>query len=196
MTTIIGIAGRKHAGKDTAASVLVEERGYTNIKFADGIKKAARLLFEFLDYEPDAIERLVDGSTKEVPIDQFKGNYSEAIFSDFAGAHAPELADILGISVDDFDNLDLPKFTGDTSREFQQFLGTEIGRNLIGESVWTDAALTKALEHPRVVISDVRFPNEVNAIRASGGTVIRVNRITEDTGFSNHPSEIYIDTGA
>jgi hypothetical protein len=44
------------------------------------------------------------------------------------------------------------------------------------------------------VVTDVRFPNEAEAIRAQGGVVLKVLRPGFDTGIGNdHPSEIEVD---
>jgi hypothetical protein len=60
-------------------------------------------------------------------------------------------------------------------RKFLQRLGTEGGRDNLHEDVWVDAVLGGS--HPLLlVISDVRFPNEVQAIRSRGGKVIRIER--------------------
>lgn len=69
-----------------------------------------------------------------------------------------------------------------------QTLGTEWGRECIAPDVWTRLTLAGASlrEGRSVVIDDVRFPNEVVAIRALGGIVVRIERpglVPED-----HPS--------
>lgn len=61
-------------------------------------------------------------------------------------------------------------------RRLLQYLGTEVGRNIIGKNVWVDAALREAEKHERVVITDVRFHNEVHAVRQAGGKIVNVLR--------------------
>ncbi len=197
MTRIIGIAGRKGAGKDTAANVLVEEAGYVNVKYATGIKSIARAFFDRLfsnegeTLTPEQLYELTDGSRKEEPLEllKLKGNNA---FRQFMEEHSDLL---FGIFQVDIRTLDVPEFKGTTSREFQQFIGTEVGRNLVSNSVWTDAGLRDAEQFEKAVISDVRFPNEVDAIHEKGGIVIRVERDQAVANeFSNHPSETAIDT--
>lgn len=60
-------------------------------------------------------------------------------------------------------------------RMLLQRLGTEGGRQHLGEDVWVDA-LFKSPSSGRVVVTDVRFPNEADAIRRRGGVVARVTR--------------------
>lgn len=62
-------------------------------------------------------------------------------------------------------------------RRLLQRLGTEAGREILGDTVWIDLAVGKAAKITGpVVVSDVRFPNEVDAIHANGGIVVRVER--------------------
>lgn len=84
-------------------------------------------------------------------------------------------------------------FSGKTSRWGMQSLGTEWGRNCMGEDFWTNAFRTKASQHALVVCTDVRFHNEVDLIHDLGGVVYRIERpsITLDA-FSLHPSEAFI----
>ena len=77
-------------------------------------------------------------------------------------------------------------------RRLLQRLGTEGGRNILGENVWVDAALRDLEPGGSYVFTDVRFPNEANAIQARGGRVWRVTR----PGFrpiNAHPSETALD---
>jgi hypothetical protein len=60
-------------------------------------------------------------------------------------------------------------------RQLLQRLGTEGGRKYLGEDAWVRTLFAQP-HGARIVISDVRFPNEAAAIRARGGVVIRVWR--------------------
>jgi hypothetical protein len=64
-----------------------------------------------------------------------------------------------------------------TPRWVLQHWGTEVLRRGFHEDIWV-ASLENKLRSStdNVVISDCRFPNEIQAIRSSGGTVIRVVR--------------------
>lgn len=67
---------------------------------------------------------------------------------------------------------------GRTPRQFMQWLGTEFGRDMIGQRFWID------LWHERVnlvlgrggkvVVDDCRFSNEAAAVRHCRGTIIRL----------------------
>jgi len=82
-------------------------------------------------------------------------------------------------------------------RRFLQELGTQ-ARHVLGPDVWVDAVMKRAWQdveygHP-VVFSDVRFPNEADAVREMGGIVVRVVRPGFENGVDpSHPSESQVD---
>ena len=67
---------------------------------------------------------------------------------------------------------------GETPRRAMQTLGTEWGRVAIHPDIWVEAMRfrLKDLHHAtRVVIDDVRFPNEVKFIQEIGGIIIHIS---------------------
>lgn len=76
-------------------------------------------------------------------------------------------------------------------RRLLQAMGTEAGRKILGEDVWVNAVFNK-IEEDNVVITDVRFPNEAQRVKAEGGYVVRVNR-PGVVAVNNHPSEVALD---
>lgn len=60
-------------------------------------------------------------------------------------------------------------------REGLQILGSEAGRDVLGENIWVDT-LFKRPTGARIIIPDCRYLNEAQAVRERGGIVIRVNR--------------------
>ncbi len=71
-----------------------------------------------------------------------------------------------------------------TPRWILQQWGTEVCRRAFHDDIWI-ASLENKLRASRddVVISDCRFPNEIAAIRAQGGHVIRVTRGPDPVWF-------------
>lgn len=65
---------------------------------------------------------------------------------------------------------------GHTPRYAMQTLGTEWGRWLMGESLWTDSLVARLAAHTHVVISDARFSNEIEALRATGAYIVKIER--------------------
>ena len=102
-----------------------------------------------------------------------------------------------------------------TPRLLLQLLGTQCGRQIIHPHIWVNATLSdyrpydyekgnnkniadvledihfNTLNYPNWIITDVRFPNEAEAIRKRGGIIIRVNRLSNEV--SNHESETALD---
>ncbi len=74
-----------------------------------------------------------------------------------------------------------------------QTLGTEWGRNLIGDNFWVELAMSKALSSQRAVITDVRFPNEVEAVQNHGGVVVGISADWIVPVEGEHESERLID---
>jgi hypothetical protein len=73
---IIAVTGRKYNGKDSIADYLVKNHGYIKLSFADQLKKALELLFNF-DHEQ------LYGSKKEV-VDEYWG-YSPRYLMQYLG---------------------------------------------------------------------------------------------------------------
>lgn len=65
-------------------------------------------------------------------------------------------------------------------RRLYQTLGTEVGRNMIGENVWVDrmvATVKPALAAGSdTVVTGMRYRNEMDAILAAGGLTVWVHR--------------------
>lgn len=93
-------------------------------------------------------------------------------------------------------------------RQLLQRMGTEVGRQLFGEGFWVrqlDYDICRAdLDPKRVVITDVRFPNEVDFIHRAGGYVIWIRRkhhkpvndhVSEDSILPGHCDFILCNEG-
>lgn len=99
---------------------------------------------------------------------------------------------------------------GMTYREFLQKLGTEAMRNGLHTNVWVNALFANynaigykykdcdykviqgKWEYPNWIITDMRFPNEMEAVVEKNGITIRVNR--PGISLLDHPSETSLDT--
>jgi len=141
---LIAFAGKAGSGKSTLSKYLVDNHGYTLVKFADVIKDMLRVL-GLTDHE-------IEGEGKEKP------------------------CYLLG---------------GKTPRYAMQSLGTEWGRETMYPLIWIDAWYRRANEviqaGGRVVCDDVRFPNEISAVKCLFGKVIDIvnpSNISQDTHIS------------
>lgn len=85
---------------------------------------------------------------------------------------------------------------GKSTRHAVVTIGTEWGRQQIGEEIWTRIAMHRSeklrSEGKNVIIDNVRFPIEANTIRERGGILIAFKRpmIALDTA---HESEQHIE---
>ena len=80
------------------------------------------------------------------------------------------------------ERLKIPDFT---PRVALQILGTDILRNHFHADIWVlsmEARIKDAKQN--VVITDVRFPNEVKSIRKLGGKIVRIKRGDDPEWFS------------
>lgn len=87
---------------------------------------------------------------------------------------------------------------GMTPRQMLQLIGTDALRKVVHDDFWVIPMKRKLKEHIRndrhVVISDVRFLNEISIIRSLGGFVVKVDREYPDK-ISNekHSSELELE---
>lgn len=198
MTKIIGISGRKQSGKNTTAnyitgSILKEqeaikdfylsEDGKLIINTTDANQNVGWGELDLLRHDYEFI------SQAERIIWPFAKIYH---FADYLKKICVDLFDLKPQQVygnDDDKNTDTPY--GMTAREFLQYFGTDIMRN-IKDTVWVDYTLKNILTEQSsvAIIPDVRFPNEVEAIKRAGGIMIR---LTRDVHNSSHPCETALD---
>lgn len=87
-----------------------------------------------------------------------------------------------------------------TTRKIMQTLGKEWGRDQIDTNLWTTIAARKARavisEGGRVVIDDLRFPNEYDLVRNMGGEAWCIYNPRVAIPVSGHQSEGLLDNHA
>jgi len=71
------------------------------------------------------------------------------------------------------EQLGIEKFT---PRLALQLIGTDVFRNNFHKDIWMLSVMNRYKDDEHVVISDCRFPNEVQAIRELGGRIVQVDR--------------------
>lgn len=78
------------------------------------------------------------------------------------------------------------------ARDLLQRLGTEVGREMFGQDFWVNQAIKNYGKFDKIVLTDVRYPNELRAIKARDGIIIRI--VKPGTGAVNgHESETALD---
>ena len=167
---LIGLSAKIACGKDVFADIAVEEFGFIKLPFAKALKDEVA---EFLnDFNIPFNARNLWGS---------QSDKEEVI-------RFPQLFDFSAL-VDAYPFLER-KCRDLTFRQLLQLWGTEYRRSE-DHNYWVKKTLDLAGNYDKVVISDVRFENEADAIIEAGGEVIRINRSTNFN--SDHPSEISLD---
>lgn len=169
---LIGLGGRLRSGKDEVADRLVAEHGYVKIGMSDALHEAMLAIDPLIGFEEMVLVRKTSEGVqfrRDTP-----SRYSEVI-ERFGYVEAKKLPEV---------------------RRLLQQLGTEVGRNMVGENVWVNIMARKiddhrAAGHP-VVVTGIRFPNEVEMIRELGGTSVWIDRPGVEApteGTAAHASE-------
>jgi len=168
---LYGICGTKGHGKDTFASLVVEAgKGFTVAAFANSLKRICQRVFGLSEaqcYDPDQ---------KETPLPQ------PLVLDNFLAGLSRETG------------LDLPAvgLVAYTPREVLQYVGTEYIRST-QEDYWLHRAFADIGSASKVLITDLRFLNEADALRSRGGKVVRILRIDKPGAVDDHASEACLE---
>jgi len=194
MTKIIGISGRKQSGKNTVANIIngdvlkdlkmiqdyrVGSDGQLNILTTNRDNVSGWGILDLLRRDKDFVSYAEYNIWPYIKIHHF-ADYLKMICIDLFDFEPKQAYGT------DEDKNTYTKY-GMTAREFLQHFGTNVMRE-IKDTVWLDRTMKTIEEEQSViaVIPDVRFPNEVHAIKDAGGFVIR---LTRDTTHSTHQCE-------
>ena len=89
----------------------------------------------------------------------------------------------------------IPPF-GVSARHMLRTIGTEWGRDCIGPTVWIDTWEARASHFlntlggaSTIIVDDVRFPNEADAIQRLGGRLWYIDRPGIDVSTATHASD-------
>ena len=216
MVKILGISGKKQSGKNTAANLITGKvllsRGMVddfyinkggelvvstkdnNNRSGYGVFDSTRVDQDFVSYAERELWPYVklysfaDG-LKRLCI-EFFGLKSEQVF----GTDDQKNEKIPHLLWENMPEAELLPFYAEgemTAREFMQFFGTNVMRRMY-EPVHINHALNriKRENSKLAIVPDVRFANEVEAIKNAGGKVIRLERsVFKD----EHSSETALD---
>lgn len=150
MGTIIGIGGKLASGKDAISDHLVEKHGWVKLGMSDALAEALYILDPQIEtIDQHRVPRRLFGfiplghkTVEKVGVVRYS-----TIFDRLGYVKAKEVPEV---------------------RRLLQKLGTEVGRKIISESVWTDIVVRRAKEAaktaPGVIITGIRYPNELDMI--------------------------------
>ena len=213
---IIGISGRKQAGKNTTANILhgivLKEQGFIKdwsiggqgqlmIDPNDGGEWGE---FDITRQDNDFVSWADNNMWPYTKLYSFADNLkaictelfnipSECVYG--TDEQKNQIQDHLL-----WENISTNRTGKMTAREFMQHFGSEVCRKVY-QPIWVESCLNKIKKEQSelAVIADVRFPNEVKAIEDAGGIVVRLTRSIYDDNHSsevaldNHPFTNYID---
>jgi len=180
---IIGLAGVKQSGKNTAAKFISDEFGdefqIKEWSFAAKLKQSA---IAALSGQVLSVEDAVIAADELKTDSEFHGKvFDPAEGEDFVIAEY--------------------QFSG---REFLQWYGTEAHRKVFGDDFWVDQVMKDIPDTWGVLpveewngrldlVTDVRFPNEAIAITEAGGRVFKITRPDVENTGDTHASEKPLD---
>lgn len=164
---IIGLCGLIGSGKGTVTKYLMEQHEFIGVSFAEALKDATACIF---GWDRDMLEGDTTNSRHER--EQKDEWWSER----------------LGFEV--------------SPRYMLQFLGTEVMRQRLHNDIWSIAAEKRMIDTirdlsyvtdcaPKIVISDVRFPNEIAMIRRNGGKIWHIQRGPLPEWFGTNDDSIH-----
>ena len=160
---IIGISGKAGSGKDTAAKML-----------------------EVLYANPDI-------SYEDFANRRYK-NFADIQIVHFADTLKETAQVLFRISEWETNTQEGKKTTidwiGKTVRELLQGIGQGL-RDAIDPNLWVKILFANTEDWSNYIIADVRYPNEVYAIKERNGVLIRIDR--KGAGAGNHSSETALD---
>lgn len=208
---IIGIAGKAGSGKDTVASMInyIINTAPENCTYDDYIKRkdVVDSYFNictgyFADILKDSIANIYGISRRMLNDHKYKDIYWFSLKNHSWYSEEQIPIGYKKITIEDLQNNSLASITDACDnfcvikiRTLMQYLGTNIFRDLIGKDIWTYSVIKRAKEialsdnYSYFIIPDVRFQNEVDAIRAAHpkGKILFINRNTKTS--DNHESE-------
>jgi hypothetical protein len=176
--TILAIAGKAGAGKDTMADVLVKKHGFTRVALADPLRELCSKVFK-MDYN-----MFLDHDKKDKEINTIILDYH----------HIDKIREIVQnewgytVSYDMRENMEEyydEEF--ETPRDILRCIGTKLLRNCVSRDIWIELAINKIRTiGPKIVITDCRFENEREAFERCGAVMVLVKRIDDQEERHEH----------
>lgn len=175
---LIGLIGKAGAGKSTAAAHLVESFGFVELTMAGPLKDLCAKFFGWerdrlneLTYKEEQDPKLPDGWTRRRVLQHVGTECFREIDPDVWVKQVLRRMDAVAIEGHTFDG------------------------SATDEGMAEDVAGVDPGTETSIVISDIRFPNEVKLIQANQGVVVRVERIDPNftSGTPTHASEDALD---
>ena len=210
---ILGVSGRKQSGKDTIGkiiNILVSSPQLNNEGVATFLRKdigqSHFVVKKFADKLKDMVCMLIGCTREQLEDETFKNTElgEEWWYWKYSNNK------IFSYSEYNYEQVKHSQLVKSTPRLLMQLLGTECGREILHPNIWVNSVFSDykrkpkerpingmvtsniGAAYPNWIITDVRFPNEADAIKQRDGIIIRVNS-ERCNNNDNHPSEIALD---
>lgn len=218
---LIGISGRMESGKNTVASMIQFINRNNNYKVAYNVKDEFEGWNRGLPIDSAWQQKSFAGNLKQIasiltgiPVEKFEDH-------EFKKSLLGEDWDCLGqkdceLFIPGSCHTGTPFNEPMSVREFLQKLGTDALRDGLHRNVWVNSLFAGYMDtqgagkaefdftpddvqgqdnaspiYPKWIVTDMRFPNEIKAIKQRGGLTIRLTR--NQHLLSGHISEIALD---
>lgn len=204
---IVGISGRANSGKDTVANYLVNQYKFTKIALADPLKRFVMEVFDFSEEQLWGSSEKREEPDKRYILKENSEHRPSGVFVEYLGQQT--IRTCLNCGKQEYPYLSGECIIYLTPRHAIQTLGTDWGR-ACGQNVWIDYAMRVCAKletgsynyDPKigvypdfegvrkdVVISDLRFRNELTRIKENG-VVLRIKRTIADESTKISASHI------
>lgn len=162
---IVVIGGLATSGKDTVADYLVEKHGFYKTFMSKPLLEALIALDPIIPLGRAEAELFAEAYARHTGIARHPVPVNTMYL------HYTDLLEVL--------SYDESKRNPEVRRLLQK-LGTEVGRDMFSESVWLDIVVKEVAEQDNrgrdVVVTGVRFPNELARFRELGAASWRIER--------------------
>ena len=204
---LIAISGKKQSGKNAIAKIInqLTNNKYEEKCFADKLKDIICILINCTR------EQLEDESIKSKEL----GEEWWYWYMERDGGYSPIILDYLTTTKKELKNYEGLELIKPTPRFLLQFIGTNLFRNQLHPEIWVNSLMNEYKPlygyqttnskitigdisipipglnidkrvFPNWIITDMRFSNELEAVKKRGGITIRVNRPCDICGGSGY----------
>lgn len=202
---LIAINGRKQSGKDLVGKIIQyltgESAVYPFDLNVDYSHKSNWEIKKFADTLKDIICILINCNRKQLEDESFKskelGEEWWYWYMELDGGYSPIILDYLTTTKKELKSYEGLELIKPTPRFLLQFIGTNLLRNQLHPEIWVNSLMSEyfcvqsdlapnGIDCPNWIITDMRFLNELEAVKKRGGITIRVNRPCNICGGSGY----------
>lgn len=217
---IISLSGKKQSGKSTVGKIIniilnsphLNNEGVLDFLKKDNISSKDWPIKMFAEKLKQIVCLLIGCTMEQLEDEEFKSSYLDESWDFYETGEWGQRGIILDANIPYDEN----KYRGlikqkMTPRLLLQLLGTECGREIIHPNIWVNSLMSEykpvGINHvgiphtkdyiigskiyPNWIITDMRFPNELEAIKSRDGITIRINREYE-LDLDTTPGRIHI----